>query len=291
MHEYHRKLSTPVIMLLLSPMDRQGNSAPFTPNTFGRSKIVLCGGGLTVSTVILNARQQFPSHAHRLDQLCVILRGHYEESCDARSRVSLHPGSVVWRRAGTLHTNDVGAEDVEVILADIEPQRSSQLALSSMGNAYFVPGTFDEIHRELLHETHLSDPASHLAIEALVCLLAARVSRHGKLPSAAMPEWLFQALELIRCEYSRSLSLSQIAAASGVHRVTLAVAFRRVLGRSVGTYIMDLRVAHACRELQTTHRPVAEIAQEAGFYDESHMGRVFRRRFHVSPGALRKQPN
>ena len=273
-------------------MNLQRNPPRSTPNTFGSSQVLLCRDGLTVSTVTLSAGRRFASHAHQLDQLCVVLQGHYEERCDASSRVFLHPGSVVWRRAGKLHTNTVGAEEVQAILADIEPQRSSQLALSSMGsNAYFVPGTFDEIHRELLHEAHLSDPTSHLAIEALVCLLAAHVSRHDKLPNAAKPEWLFQAMKLIRSEYSSSLSLPQIAAASGVHRVTLAVAFRHHLGRSVGTYITDLRVAHARRELQTTHRPIAEIAQEAGFYDESHMGRVFRRRFQVSPGALRSQPD
>jgi AraC-like DNA-binding protein len=51
--------------------------------------------------------------------------------------------------------------------------------------------------------------------------------------------------------------------------------------------VADLRTAHARQELEDTHRPIAEIAQEAGFYDESHMGRVFRRRFGISPGALR----
>jgi AraC family transcriptional regulator len=69
--------------------------------------------------------------------------------------------------------------------------------------------------------------------------------------------------------------------------VTVAVAFRRHFGKSFGDYVTDLRVAHARQELQNTQRPIAEIAQDAGFYDESHMGRVFRRRFHVSPGALR----
>ena len=110
-------------------------------------------------------------------------------------------------------------------------------------------------------------------------------------PMRPCPSGCSQAMELIRSQYSRSLGLSEIAAASGVHRVTLAVAFRHYIGRSVGTYITDLRVAHARRELQATHRPIAEIAQEAGFYDESHMGRVFRRRFRAAPGALRPRPN
>jgi len=277
---------------LLATMNRKSSSARSTPNTFGSSQVLLCREGLTVSTVVLAPGSRFAPHSHQLDQLCVVLHGHYEESCGACSRVPLHPGSVVWRRAGELHSNTVGPEEVQAILVDIEARRSSQLALGSMAPAaYFVPGTFDEIHCELVNEAHRSDAVSHLAIEALICVLAAGVRRLGRQPKGATPEWLFKAVALIRSEYSRSIRLSEIAAAARVHRVSLAVAFRHYLGRSVGTYITDLRVAHARRELQTTDRPAADIAQEAGFYDESHMGRVFRRRFRASPGALRSQRN
>jgi hypothetical protein len=47
-------------------------------------------------------------------------------------------------------------------------------------------------------------------------------------------------VELIRSEYSCGISLAQVAAAAGVHPVTVAVAFRRHFGKSVGDYIADL---------------------------------------------------
>jgi AraC family transcriptional regulator len=269
-------------------MHQHRNVPRLTPNTFGSSHVVLCRDGLTVSTVTLDAGLACAPHAHDRDQLCVVLEGRYEESGDVEV-VALCPGSVLWRRAGKVHSNRVGMHDVEVILADIEPDRSQKLQLHSTGcDACFLPGTFDEIYRELLTEARRSDPSARFAIEALVCLLAARVGRRCKLPVAPMPEWLSAAAELIRSEYSGKLTLSQVAAASGVHRTTVAVGFRRYFGKSVGDYITDLRVAHARQELEKGRRPLAEIAQEAGFCDESHMGRVFRRRFRVSPGALRR---
>jgi AraC family transcriptional regulator len=279
-----------VIIETLAFMDqRQQDVARSVPGTFGTSQIVLCRDGLTVSTVTLNAGLRFGSHAHVHDQLCVVLEGCYEENCDARV-YALHAGSVLWRRAGKMHANVIGVDDVEVILVDIEPERSQKLCLySASPAAYFVPGAFDEIRRELVFELHRSDQASRIAIEGLVCLLAARTGRRCTLPKSAMPEWLCKAVELIRSEYSHGISLAQVAASAGVHPVTVAVAFRRHFGKSVGDYIADLRTAHARQELENTHRPIAEIAQEAGFYDESHMGRVFRRRFGISPGALRSR--
>ena len=282
------KLPHTVKIDIVTVMDQYRLDAPRSvPTTFGKSKIVLCRDGLTVSTVTLNAGVKFGWHAHAHDQLCVVLEGQYEERCDARA-VALRAGSVLWRQAGEMHTNIIGGDDVEVILVDIEPERSKSLCLYSAGRAaYFVPGTFDEIHRELADEMHRSDQASRIAIEGLVYLLAARTGRHCTLPKSGVPVWLAKALELVRSGYSRRISLSQVAAAAGVHPVTVSVAFRRHFGKSVGDYITDLRIAHARQELENTRRPIAEIAQEAGFYDESHMGRVFRRRFRVSPGALR----
>lgn len=271
-------------------MDKDRSDPPnAAPSTFGTSRVVLCRDGLVVSTVTLSAGLKFGPHAHDHDQLCVVLEGHYQESCDANV-LPLCAGNVLWRPAGGIHSNVVGAEDVSVILVDIEQPRSQKLGLGSAGGAEcFVLGSLEEISRDLSCEVHRSDQASRVAIEGLVCLLAAHIGRLCALPRVAMPEWLWKARELIRSRYAHRITLSQVAAASGVHPATVALAFRRHLGKSVGEYVTDLRVAHARDEIESTRRPVAEIAQESGFYDESHMGRVFRRRFGVSPGTLRRR--
>ena len=211
-----------VIIESLAIMDKPLQSvARSLPGTFGTSQLVLCRDGLTVSTVTLNAGLTLGSHAHVHDQICVVLEGHYKENCDARA-FALRSGSVLWRRAGKMHSNVIGADDVEVILVDIDPERSQRLCprLTSPA-AYFVPGTFDEICRELVFEVHHSDHASFTAIEGLVYLLAARAGRRCTLPKSAMPEWLSKAVELIRSEYSCGISLAQVAAAAGVHPVTM----------------------------------------------------------------------
>ena len=203
----------------------------------------------------LNAGLQFSSHAHDHDQLCLVLEGQYQESSEGKS-VALRAGSVLWRRAGELHANAIGTDDVEVILAEIEPDRSGRFGLDSavQAAAYFVPGTFEDLHRGLRSEVHRSDRTSFVAIEGLVYLLAARTARHCTQSKPRMPDWLSNAARLIHSDYSHSIRLSQIAAAAGVHPVTLAVAFRREFGKSVGGHVTDLRITHAKQELENTQR-------------------------------------
>ena len=268
---------------------RPGGCDPASAGTFGVDRLVLRCHRFTVSTVTLHAGLSLRPHAHPHDQLAVVLAGRYQETC-VRGAATLRAGSVLWRRAGELHGNVVGPHPVEVMLVDLAPAAAQQLCLSAVEPAaYFAPGTFDEIRHGLVRELRRSDPASRIAIEAWVCLLAAQTARSSPPPPAAMPAWLSRAVALIQSAYPQRIRLSQLAAATGVHPVTVAAAFRRHFGQSVGQYVRDLRIAHARRVLEHTSRSIAAIALEAGFYDESHMGRTFRRRLGVAPGALRRR--
>ncbi|HYK83375.1 MAG TPA: AraC family transcriptional regulator [Gemmatimonadales bacterium] len=273
-------------------MDRQreedGRTA--SPSVLGMGQLVLRCHRFTVSTVTLPAGLSLRPHAHPHDQLAVVLAGQYTEM-SASATATLSAGSILWRRAGEPHGNVVGAHAAEVLLVDLAPAAARQLCLPRVDAAtYFAPGTFAEIYYGLRSELRRPDGASRVAIEGWVCVLAADAGRSARGPQAPAPAWLSRAVSLIQAGYPHRIRLSRLAAAAGVHPVTVAAAFRRHLGKSVGEYVMDLRIAHARRELAHTRRTIAAIAMEAGFYDESHLGRVFRRRFGVAPGALRHRP-
>jgi AraC family transcriptional regulator len=73
-----------------------------------------------------------------------------------------------------------------------------------------------------------------------------------------------------------------------VHPVTLARAFRRSFGCTVGEYLRRLRIERATEQLAGGDTPLAEIALAAGFADQSHFSNVFRRRTGMSPSAFRR---
>jgi AraC family transcriptional regulator len=69
----------------------------------------------------------------------------------------------------------------------------------------------------------------------------------------------------------------------------VARTFRRRTGSSLGEFVRAERLAWARVALATRELSLAAIASDAGFYDESHFIRAFRRRFGTTPGAYRRR--
>ena len=65
--------------------------------------------------------------------------------------------------------------------------------------------------------------------------------------------------------------------------------FRRFLETTPADYLRQLRVDQARRLLAETERPIADIALETGFTDQSHLTRVFRRLLGETPAASRRR--
>jgi AraC family transcriptional regulator len=142
------------------------------------------------------------------------------------------------------------------------------------------------IHREF----QLQDDASALALEGLLLEFLAEAWRwHLTANQRRPPRWAEQAREMLHARFAENLPLSFLAEAVGVHPVYLASAFRRHYGRSIGTYLRQLRVDYACRQLATTAAPLAEVALAAGFADQSHFSRVFKAHTGLTPAAFRRE--
>ena len=73
----------------------------------------------------------------------------------------------------------------------------------------------------------------------------------------------------------------------GVERTRLIRAFRRHFHTTPATYLRKLRAGEAARLLVETDAPIAEIALTAGFADQSHLNRVFKRLMGCTPAAFR----
>lgn len=95
-------------------------------------------------------------------------------------------------------------------------------------------------------------------------------------------------LEFIHWNYTKKISLEQLAQHTGVHPNYLCAKFRAVKGQSVFSYICELRIDHAKRLLSTTQLPVSEVAQRSGFSDLSTFREKFKKICGMSPKDYRK---
>lgn len=101
------------------------------------------------------------------------------------------------------------------------------------------------------------------------------------------PRWLEQARELLQSDFAKPLRLADIAQTVGVHPVHLAQTFRKSYRCTVGDYVRQLRIEYACHELASSESPIVDIALAAGFCDQSHFTRTFKRLTGVVPSQYR----
>ncbi len=87
----------------------------------------------------------------------------------------------------------------------------------------------------------------------------------------------------------RSFGVEEIARRHGLSRSHFSHRFRRATGLAPAAYILELRLAEVRRLLRLGAAPLKDIAAEAGFADANHLCKAFRRQYHLTPGAYRRQ--
>ena len=92
----------------------------------------------------------------------------------------------------------------------------------------------------------------------------------------------------IQSHLNRPLPLAKLAALTGLSVWRFSTVFRQHLGLPPHRYICDQRVRLA-QALLRQGMPVASAANEAGFYDQSHLARCFKRVCNMTPGQYQAQ--
>jgi AraC-like DNA-binding protein/ligand-binding sensor protein len=89
--------------------------------------------------------------------------------------------------------------------------------------------------------------------------------------------------------YTRKVSLDEIAAASGLSAPYFSTIFREEMGEYLSTYLNRLRVEKACLMLIETNASLNDISESCGFEDQSWFSKIFKSYTGYSPGKYREQ--
>ena len=102
---------------------------------------------------------------------------------------------------------------------------------------------------------------------------------------------LSQVTQYMKENYNKELSLEMVAARFGFTPTYLSHMFREYAQVGYRTYLIDLRVKYAMRELLNTDRYVGDIALDHGFPDARAFAKAFRKRYGCLPSQYRRQMN
>lgn len=106
--------------------------------------------------------------------------------------------------------------------------------------------------------------------------------------AASSDYYVEKAKEYIQCNYSRSLSVQEIASYVGLDRSQLFRLFKISTDYSPQQYLIHYRTAKACELIANTDLNFEEIAHSVGFEYSSYFFRQFKKRAGLTPSEYRQ---
>lgn len=270
------------------------------PKSNGAAGRVLSGGefysqvtaseaeeNLFLSELRQPASSKVPRHEHQLAYLTIVLNGCYAET-DCVGRAELYPFMAAFNPSGIAHSGEVGTQGARLFTIELRPEFLRKLDITLPAQPLRDSGAGLLLWPGLrIYSQFKAGIRDALTMESHIFELVAALSPSPETGKFA-PPWFPRIKQRLHNEFRSDLRVADLAAEAGVHPVHLARVFRAHAHQTAGDYLRDLRVRAACDLLRQRDFPLAAIAAECGFADQSHFTRIFRRRVRTTPGEFRK---
>jgi AraC-like DNA-binding protein len=241
---------------------------------------------------------RYAIHSHETFSIGIVTRGR----CiylNGKARERIGAGSVVVMNPGDTHACNPSHDELwayHMLYVDVPWLSGIQQDLGVSRNQHFRPFSttstrqpelYAGLHRlyDVLTDQHAECLQKHSA--ALTFMVAVQQALS---PAPALPRHghrgLQRAAEFIRCNHARSLKLDEICAAANLSPSYLIRAFKAKYGLTPHAYLTNCRIEFARSQLRRG-RPIAEVALAAGFSDQAHLQRSFKRVVAATPGQYR----
>lgn len=98
-----------------------------------------------------------------------------------------------------------------------------------------------------------------------------------------------KAVEYIEMNYSRDITIAQMAKYIGLDRSYLGVLFKELLGATPQEYLISFRMEKACELMQNKSLSIGDIARSVGYEDQLLFSKIFRKVKNVPPRDYRRK--
>ncbi len=190
-----------------------------------------------------------------------------------------------------LHLNTYLLARTAEEVADRDPAR-----LALIGHSGFQDPLLTQIGLALWRELEQDTPAGKLYAQTAAQMLAVHLLRHYTSTAREIEEvsqgltrhQVKRVTDFMRAHLSQDLSLDVLAQQIGFSPYHFARLFRQTLGESPHQFVLRQRIARAQHLLKEAEVPLAHIALECGFANQSHLSLVFKRHLGLTPRAYRQ---
>ena len=235
--------------------------------------------GASIRRVIDRSHACVPEHSHDWPVLSLFVIGSYLNETEIGETFIAGP-SAVFYRAGAAHRNRVAAVGFEQIEIELDPAWLGHSLLPTVPVVVWIGGRVAREAR-LLAQVCAGD-ASENTLRAAVQRFLESASQQPRREPASWVGAITQ-----RLSEDTSLKIGDLAREANRHPSWVGSAYRHATGEGLQEAAARFRVERATLLLRETGQSYASIALEAGFCDQSHMNRSFRRVLGRKPTEIR----
>lgn len=233
------------------------------------------------------AMREVPTHTHLTAHFVLVVRGIYRTAA-LPDEGACGPATLVFNPSGTTHRDRFQTPHGRFFTISVAPEIAAQIERNIHSPMAFESRNINRTIQRAYSEFQDQSDLSPIIMEGLGLELTGRVgqslSRHHHQP----PRWLATARDLIRDSRGAGLRVKDIARVADVHPIHLARVFRQHFRCSPGEYLRQCRMERVTQLLARKSLPLAEIALQAGFSDQSQLTHAFKRFAGLTPGAFRR---
>jgi AraC family transcriptional regulator len=257
---------------------------------YGTTSQALSASGFRFTEKAYSSRATLPTHAHELSHFCFVLAGTYEENIAGNS-FERGPAALVYYPPDVSHGEEHFSSGrhflVEIDFNGLEKIRdygarlTEPVLLGSNSSLWLAARMYREFSER--------DKFSALVLESISTeLLVSAARQFPRRAERRPPAWLKKVKEFLRENFAEPPSLDELAKAVNVHPTHLARVFRQFERCTVGDYVREARINYAREKMLGSNTPLVEIALAAGFADQTHFTRSFKRITGMTPTQFRR---
>jgi AraC family transcriptional regulator len=246
------------------------------------NKLLLAAPDFAISVCRYSPGERHRSHTDRFSRIGFLIAGGYREE-GAFQSIRMRPGDILLKSRRARHEDqfgESGATIVSIEFVDDDPfERSGGQLWHRRASAF-----------ALRHFCVLLDAARARDVHAARAAGADLASAAGSddLRQSDTPGWLDDLRHELEETGLSNVDVAVRARTAGVHPAQASRLFRRRYGCSLTEHARLHAVRRAIGNLADDDVPLSQAAVAAGFYDQSHMNRAFRRVLGRTPGAQRR---